>query len=1487
METIVMKGGYKISLLIILCMNILVGNDLHAATDWDMMVSNTSYHLSGIWGRSGQEVYAVGESGTILFYNGIQWKRMSSNSTAWLNDIWGGSNRIIAVGNNGTLLCYENGSWSSMVSNTNQDIYAIWGRSDNEIYAVGKNGLILKYTNGQWSNMNSMTLIRFNDVWGTSQNIYAIGSNGKVMRYDGTAWKQEETNTFNNLNGIWGRSDTDLWVAGSNGTMLRFENTLWSETIIHSFINLNCIMGFSKINIFSGGYQGKIFHFDGNYNLTWEPMTTPSTSSINAIWGSSPNDIFAVGDDGVILHHQRKITLTIPANAVEGNAVLNGTVSIRYIHDTDLHIYLKNSNPLEIITPDKVTIPQGATTKIFPITVIDDQRIDDAQTVQLTAWTPDFYTAQAMMIIADNEKKLISLTVPQRAIENDGVITQGGTVSISGILTRDLNITLSSNAPQNVSVPDTLKIPIGQSQATFDIAIIDNTTLNGLNNVSITASATGWSSDNKQIQVVDNEEMVLHLSLPDQVIEGSGRLANAGMVSFSCLFLADTTVNLVSLLPDKVSVPETIVIPNGQQWTKFDLTILDNTLIDGLKSVNIQAHATNWISDQDVIKVEDNENRNLKLTIPKFVNEDNTVLKNAGTINISGTFSSDLMLQLSSSHPQDLEVPKTIIIPMGHQSVSFDLIVRDDELIEETQGITLSVIAAGWQPATETLYMRDNEGKVLNVWVTPRPNEKDGLLPHAGSIFLPGIYTKNLVVSLTSDQPNLVQVPQTITIPAGNQTATFSLTLIDNKAIGTRQTVTIFASVTGWETGSQRLEVVDDENKEISLKLPENVKENDHILFKSGIVSIPGTYVKDVLIQLFAAPSGKIEIPDTLMIPIGYTSTYFDIRINDNSLINGTETITVDARVALFTEWTAGRDTIQIEDNEHRMIFLSMPDKVTEGSGKLVKQASINIPGAYSSHLIVNLTSNNTTKLIVPETVTMPMGYTSMTFDITLLDNHLIDGDSNVQVIAEAVNWQGDTKVIQVIDNEKRTLTLTMPDILTEQDRVIYHQAYIHLQGAFHNDLTVQLKVNPLNQLSIPSNVIIPAGKTMISFPLTIKNNATIEGPRQITITAQSGPGWTAASKKITLLDDEEKALYLTMPKSISENSGLLSKVGYISLNGISDTQLLIHLQTDPSNKITLPETVVLAKGLTQVFFDVQSPDNQDIEGTLSILITASCEDWISGSSVVQYIGNEPMTLNLSVVPSVKEGDNVVINGGTVSVNGVLGSDLTVQLLSDTISEINVPVRVVIPKGKQMVQFNLSVIDDYLFDGQKQATLIAFAEGWESSSVSVIIEDNEQSKLTFTLPQTIQTELNELTVIGKIRISGITTTDILVNLSSSHMNLLSVPNTITLSAGTTLTAFDLNLLNSQSVGLVPVTIQATATGFNDISQTTYVIGGQYRFYGDFNFDGEVQLNDAILGLQQIVDIPSQTQFYLSGDTNDDQHIGLEDVIYILLNISME
>ena len=123
------------------------------------MNSGTNELLSGVWGTSSSDVFAVGYWGTILHYDGSQWLQSpTSLEEVWgvippLNGLWGCSTDIFAVGQFATILYYEqmyepSKEWTQMSSNipSSTSLNSVWGAAPFDVFAVGDTGIILHYT---------------------------------------------------------------------------------------------------------------------------------------------------------------------------------------------------------------------------------------------------------------------------------------------------------------------------------------------------------------------------------------------------------------------------------------------------------------------------------------------------------------------------------------------------------------------------------------------------------------------------------------------------------------------------------------------------------------------------------------------------------------------------------------------------------------------------------------------------------------------------------------------------------------------------------------------------------------------------------------------------------------------------------------------------------------------------------------------------------------------------------------------------------------------------------------------------------------------------------------------------------------------------------------------------------------------------------------------------------------------------------------------
>ena len=106
----------------------------------------SAQYLRAVWAQSATSVWAVGDAGTILYFNGTDWTQQASGVTQQLLAVAGAGDTVWAAGAGGVILKkVGSGAWTVQASGTSRAIYALWARSTTDVWAGGEAGLLLHY----------------------------------------------------------------------------------------------------------------------------------------------------------------------------------------------------------------------------------------------------------------------------------------------------------------------------------------------------------------------------------------------------------------------------------------------------------------------------------------------------------------------------------------------------------------------------------------------------------------------------------------------------------------------------------------------------------------------------------------------------------------------------------------------------------------------------------------------------------------------------------------------------------------------------------------------------------------------------------------------------------------------------------------------------------------------------------------------------------------------------------------------------------------------------------------------------------------------------------------------------------------------------------------------------------------------------------------------------------------------------------------------
>jgi uncharacterized repeat protein (TIGR01451 family) len=314
-------------------------------------------------------------------------------------------------------------------------------------------------------------------------------------------------------------------------------------------------------------------------------------------------------------------------------------------------------------------------------------------------------------------------------------------------------------------------------------------------------------------------------------------------------------------------------------------------------------------------------------------------------------------------------------------------------------------------------------------------------------------------------------------------------------------------------------------------------------------------------------------------------------------------------------------------------LTLVTPASVTEGSPPV--PAQVRIPVSFPQPITVTLTSTVPSELTVPPSVVIPANQTNATFNVTIIDDNILDGTQLVPVIASVTNLISATNVVFVADNELAILTLTISASAAENAGTLVGQGLVTASAAPNKPVGVTLISSDTNIVQVPATVTIQSNQTSATFNITIVNNNRLNATQFATIST-SVINWTNDSKTISVTDDETPVLRLSGPAQVVEGSAAVPYTAY--LTGTLDTNLTINLASSNTNAIGVPPTALLSAGQTSVVFNVTAPDNALFDGTRNVTLSASATGFSSATTNVNVTDNDLHHFNFSGITSPQQG---------------------------------------------------------------------------------------------------------------------------------------------------------------------------------------------------------------------------------------------------------
>ncbi len=607
------------------------------------------------------------------------------------------------------------------------------------------------------------------------------------------------------------------------------------------------------------------------------------------------------------------LSVVITQNSVaenDGPAATYATIT-RSNSDIDeaLIVSISSSDHSELVTLASVTIDAGQASVDVPLDAVDDSLLDGTQQVAVLVSSAGYEGDSQTVDVTDHETLQLALSVSSLN-ENDGPAAATATVIRSNLdNSLELVVNLESSDTSELGLPATVTIPANESFITFDLDAVDDALLDGPQSVLITASTAGYFSSQKALDVLDHEVITLTIDA-STIPENSGLdAASATLTRSNTDWDAPLTVQITHGDASEIDVPTIVTIPAGQQTTTFPIHAVDDTLLDGIQTVMIDAEANGYVSAQQSIEVSDYESLTLTLDVHEVNEHDGAAVAIVTVVRGNSDIDQPLVVQLSGDD-SEIGMPLSVTIPAAAASVEFDVDAVDDTLLDGTQSVVLQPSANGYVSFTDSIAVTDHE--TLSVEITNTLlHESDGAAARIATISRSNTNTElPLPILIASSDESEIAVPSNVTIPANESSVDVPLDAVDDTLLDGTQEVLISVQANGYEAAPVQLTVLDYET--VTLVFADSVIEE-----LDGIGATTGTVTRsnsdndaDLIVQLQGVDLTEVTMPSEVTIPAGESSIWFSVDAIDDQLIDGVQSMTVTASAEGFQQGIADLDVL-------------------------------------------------------------------------------------------------------------------------------------------------------------------------------------------------------------------------------------------------------------------------------------------------------------------------------------------------------------------------------------------------------------------------------------------------------------------------------------------------------------------------------------------------------------------------------------------------
>ena len=520
------------------------------------------------------------------------------------------------------------------------------------------------------------------------------------------------------------------------------------------------------------------------------------------------------------------------------------------------------------------------------------------------------------------------------------------------------------------------------------------------------------------------------------------------------------------------------------------------------------------------------------------------------------------VVELASTYPERASVPERIYIAPGAQAASFTIRTT------RVDGLTSLWITATWNGITRPAELLLIPEGARGIDLSP-----DSLISGTSStrnlVLIDGVAPdEGLVVSLTSSHPDLVTVPETVSIAAGRSYSEFFP--VATKFTPEQTNVRIIAT-SGAGPASAILRV-----------MPSPFR----IALRSESLAAGSTLERNRIFIDRAAPSGGatvylssslpdvLIVPETVVVPEGQNIAEFPLRTGP-----------VNTR-------TVGRITAVLDNSRATVdcaVSPVVPSSILGSSsigGGATTTFRVLLNSAAYEPVTIQLAAEGM-EAALPEEVTIPAGENTGSFPVTPA---LVAAPTKLRLFATYLNR---TVSLEVNVTPGRLYSFSVPATLWSGEST---EALIVLTGrAPLGGLDLRLSTNAPDLLVLPESVQVPEGASNVRF--RFHANLFVESRPNVTLTVSAAD--SSLERRLTLNAAELTLSFLQAATFTSGNNLTLD----IRFKGRLPSGSTLQLKSSNPDLIAVPESVSVPDGASFVRATVKT---KAVTTDTEVTVTAS-----------------------------------------------------------------------------------------------------------------------------------------------------------------------------------------------------------------------------------------------------------------------------------------